>query len=322
MRRSLAFFAMTVSFASSVLAQTPTTPDVVVSMKPVHALVLQVMEGVAKPDLLVDGAQSPHTYAMKPSDARALNRAGVFFRVSPSVESFTVRAVKGLPKSVRVVTLEEAPGVKRLPRRTDPNFRKISAGGKGHSHGHGHSHGQHHDHAKSDMDGHVWLDPENAKAMTRHIAAVLAEVYAAHATTFKTNADKAIARLEKLTSDIDADLKGAAGKPYVVFHDGYQYLEARYGLTPVGAIVGVPDTPPSGKRLADLRAQVGQLKIACVFSEPTFETRVVQSIIEGSPARSANLDPEATRIPAGPDAYETLMRSMAREIRGCLTPSS
>ena len=75
------------AFAATAPAAAQT--KVVVSIKPLHALVASVMAGVGTPDLLVKGAASPHTYAMKPSDAKALNGADLFFRMSESVEPFT-----------------------------------------------------------------------------------------------------------------------------------------------------------------------------------------------------------------------------------------
>ena len=43
--------------------------NVVASIKPVHSLVAAVMAGVGKPGLIVEGSGSPHTYALKPSQA-------------------------------------------------------------------------------------------------------------------------------------------------------------------------------------------------------------------------------------------------------------
>ena len=72
------------------------------------------MAGVGSPELLVNGAASPHTFALRPSEARALNTADLFFRMSETVEPFTARMVRSLPKAVEVVTLQDAPGVKLL----------------------------------------------------------------------------------------------------------------------------------------------------------------------------------------------------------------
>src|SRR5690606_7672976 len=92
-------------------------PSVVVTSKPIHALVSSVMAGVGMPELLVDGTASPHAYAMKPSDARKVHGARILFRVSEELEPFTAKLVSVLPASVRVENLAEAPGVNRLPMR-------------------------------------------------------------------------------------------------------------------------------------------------------------------------------------------------------------
>jgi zinc transport system substrate-binding protein len=316
----LAGAALTPLAATASRAQS--APKVVVTMKPVHALVHQVMAGVAEPDLIVQGNSSPHTYALKPSDARRMNEAHVLFRVSGTIESFTDRAIRSLSKSVRVVTLEDAPGLSQLPKRQDANFETSdgSQGHKGHNHGHSHGHG-----GKSKgqvTDGHVWLDPANAKVMVTQIAKVLGERYPQHAAAFSANVSKAHARLDTLAADLERDLKPLAGKPYLVFHDAYQYLERRFGLTPVGSVVIDPETPPSGKRLTELRGKITKLGPACAFSEPNFEARVIASVVEGTSARAGTLDPEATMVPPGPDAYDQLMRGLASGLKTCLAPAS
>ncbi|WP_457825638.1 metal ABC transporter solute-binding protein, Zn/Mn family, partial [Staphylococcus aureus] len=60
-----------------------------VTIKPVHSLVAAIMEGAGTPALIVEGQASPHTFALKPSSARAIEAADLFVRVSPAVEPFT-----------------------------------------------------------------------------------------------------------------------------------------------------------------------------------------------------------------------------------------
>src|SRR5436190_23432500 len=62
--------------------------NVVVTIKPLHALVAQVMSGIGSPALLVKGSASPHTYALKPSEAKLLHGADLFFRMAETVEPF------------------------------------------------------------------------------------------------------------------------------------------------------------------------------------------------------------------------------------------
>jgi len=291
---------------------------VVVTIKPLHALVASVMSGVGTPDLLVKGAASPHTYAMKPSDAKALNAADLFFRMSESVEPFTIKVVRALPRRVEVVTLQGAPGMKLLPRRTGNTF-------EGHVHEVGKGGPDKHDHGHDKVDapdGHAWLDPDNAGAMVARIEQALSAKYPASASTFKANAQKLSADLAGLASELEGKLKPIAGKPYIVFHDAFQYLEARYDLSAVGSISISPDVPPSAKRLSELRKKVVALGAVCVFAEPQFDTRLVQNLVEGTSARTGTLDAEGLGLEPGPDLYFALMRRLADDLKGCLAPQA
>jgi zinc transport system substrate-binding protein len=277
-----------------------------------------VLGDAGSAQLIVDGAASPHSYVLRPSDVRAINGADVVFRLSEALEPFTAKAFRALPRTVTAVTLADAPGIKALPRRSDPNFEAHAhAGAKGHNHAHNHKSG-----AAGARDPHVWLDTDNAKAMLDHIARTLAARDLAAAPRFAANAAAAKAGIDALAVDLAGALAPLAGRPYVVFHDATQYLEVRHGLKPVGAFVIDPDLPPSGKRLTELRRRIAALGPTCVFSEPNVDTRVVDAVIEGSPARKGTLDPEGAALPPGPGLYEALMRNLAAALRGCLLPSA
>lgn len=299
---------------------------VTATIKPIHGLVAQVMTGVGTPQLLVRGAASPHTYALKPSDARALHQADVLFRVSETVEPFLARIVAALPQRVRVVTLAESPGIELLTIRTGQTFEAHShphAGEHGHDGEHGHPHRTpSRVHAAHEIDGHVWLDPHNARKMLKEIARVLSEAAPAHAEIFQANAARAEASLETLESELSRDIASIKGKPYVVFHDAYQYFERRFGLSPVGSITLSPEVRPSAKRLTGIRRRLATLEASCVFAEPQFQPRLVDAVTEGTTARAGTLDPEGALVEPGPAAYETLLRNLATGFKSCLATQS
>jgi zinc transport system substrate-binding protein len=299
-------------------AAEPSGPlHVVVTIKPLHALVAGVMAGAGTPDLLVKGSASPHTYALKPSDARALNHADVFFRASELLEPFTTRIVKSLPSSVEVVTLQQVPGLALLPRRSNATF---GAHGKDADGGHGHA--RYVPPAGTAIDGHTWLDPRNAQAMVARIAQVLAARDPQHAALFHANAGRLKEKLGALDTEISHQLEPVAGKPYIVFHDALQYFERRYGLAGAGSISVAPDIAPSAGRLSELRGRITARDALCVFTEPQYAPQLVQNLVEGTPARVATLDPEGARLTPGPDLYFTLLRRLASDLRGCLAPQA
>jgi len=288
---------------------------VVVTVKPIHSLTAAVMAGVGEPRLLIDGAGSPHTFAMKPSDARTLNAADVVLRVSDSLEPFMSKVLRSLPKTVRVVTLAQVPDLTSYAMRTGGGFEAHAhTQGGAHEHTHGKA-------SEQGQDGHIWLDPANAKLIAAHIANVLATEAPEHADRLKANAAALSGRLDKLSAEIERDLKPLAGRGYVVFHDAYQYLERRYGLSPVGSVTVSPEMAPSAKRLSELRRKISRLKATCVFAEPQFEPRLVDTVAEGTSARKGTLDPLGAAVPAGPELYFTLMRALAVNLRACLDPA-
>lgn len=299
---------------------------VVATIKPIHALVAQIMDGVGTPTLLVQGAASPHNYALKPSDANALNKADIFFRVSENVEPFTRKIVTALPASVRTVTLADAPGIEILDVRTGATFEEHGHTNHDHDHhrhdGHGHDHDDDHRHEATVRDGHVWLDPRNASKMIAEIARVLSEASPADAEKFKANATRAEAALVALEADLANELKPIENKPYVVFHDAYQYFERRFGLSAVGSITVSPDAQPSAKRLTEIRKKLATLSASCVFSEPQFQPKLLTAVTEGTSARSGTLDPEGALVEPGPNAYVVLLKNLALSLKSCLAQGS
>lgn len=290
--------------------------EVVVTIKPLHALVARVMTGAGTPHLLVQGGLSPHMYALRPSDAAKLNAADIFVRMSDAMEPFTARIVKSLRGRVQVLTLQDTPGLRLLPRRTGATFAE-SADAHGQTHGHGHGHG--HDHGT--VDGHAWLDPINAKLMADRIAETLGAKAPAEAATFRANAAQLKAELDALSAELAHELAPVAGKPYIVFHDALQYFEQRYGLKAVGSIAVSPEIAPGARRLSLLRQQIASLKAECVLAEPQLDTRLVNAVIEGTGARLGTIDPEGIGIAPGPDHYFALLRTLARDLKACLAPT-
>lgn len=334
LRNAVSAAAVLMALAAPVPCVAASKLDVVVTIKPIHALVAQVMAGLGEPRLLVTGQASPHSFSLRPSDARALQQADVFFRVSESVEPFTQRLVAALPESVRTVTLADSDGIRHLERRTGGTFEAHAHGGASFP-GEGeasedavseetHHEGEDHEGQGADghdghrWDGHVWLDPENAKAMVEAIVRVLVEISPENAERLKANAFGALARLDGLATEIETELRPIAGKPFAVFHDAYQYFERRFGLSAVGAITVSPEVQPSAKRLSELRARIAGLGAVCVFAEPSFSPNVVTAVIEGTAAKAGQLDPEGLLVAPGPDAYDALLRGLAKGLRDCL----
>lgn len=279
-------------------------PTVVASLRPVHSLVAQVMDGIGVPLLLVQGAGSPHSYSLKPSEAKALAAARAVFLIDEGFETFLKKPLKSLAGQAKIVALADQKTIKTLPARS---------GGPWDTH---HRHDTEHDHDA--IDGHLWLDPDNARAILAIVAATLSEIDGANAARYRANAAQAEGRIAALDDELAAALKPIAAKPFVVFHDAYQYAETRYGLAAAGSVTVSPEKAPGAKRLATLRARIAQAKIVCIFAEPQFKPAVAEALAKDSGARAGVLDPLGSAIPEGPNHYAGLMRALARGLTECL----
>ena len=170
---------------------TPANADlkVVASIKPIHSLASYLMDGVGKPDLIVDGYASPHGFALKPSHAKMLQEANIIFYVGEGVENFLEKPLKSVAKKAEKIELMEIKGLNKLKFRE----RNIFDGHDDHGHDeddhddHGHDEDGHEGHAHGEYDPHIWLDPENAKVILNEMVEHLIENDAKNASTYKKN---------------------------------------------------------------------------------------------------------------------------------------
>ena len=329
-----ALLASTFLFTSTAVA----TADVkvVASIKPVHSLVASVMQGVSEPSLLVKGAGSPHTYSLKPSQAKELQAADIVFWMSHDLEAFLENSIESIAKNAKAVPLMDSHGLIKLNFREGGAFDAHDHGHDDHGddkhddHGHDkhddhgddkhddHGHDKHDEHGHDEVDPHVWLDPQNAKALVHEIEEHLAEIDPSNAAKYEANAKAVMKKLDALTREIEADLKPIRERGYVVFHDAYQYFEKRFGVSAVGSITVSPEVLPGAERVSELRDKVRSLSASCVFSEPQFEPKLVKTITENTDAGTGVLDPLGANIKDGPDLYFTLIRNMAKSLKDCL----
>ncbi len=281
----------------------------VATILPIHGLTAAVMDGVGEPRLLLPPGTSPHAYGMKPSDAAALEEAQLVVWIGDALETFLVRSLDNLAGDARRLALIDAPGIEVL---------HLAADGDDHGHG-GHDHGHAHDHG--DVDPHIWLSPANAAAMTRAIADALAGVDPARADTYRANAEATVGDIEALAGELETRLAPVRDVPFVVFHDAYRYFEQAFGLRQVGAVTLSPERSPGTAHVAELRRAIRAAEAVCVFAEPQFEPRLVETLVAGTPVRTGELDPVGADLEPGPDAYLQLMRGLADDLVGCLAPA-
>jgi len=326
---------------------------VVTSIKPIHSLASYLMDGVAKPDLIVDGYASPHGFALKPSHAKMLQNADLIFWVGEDLESFLEKPLSSIAKKAEKIELMEIKGLNVLKFRERNIFDDHDDHGHDDHDDHGkkeddhddHDHDDHgkkeddhddHDHddhgkkdghddhddhdgheghAHGEFDPHIWLDPMNAKVILNEMVEHLIENDAKNASKYKSNLKKALKEIDKLNKDVKAELSKSTAS--IVFHDAYQYFEERYNVNILGAFTVNTDVMPGAEQLAEIREIIEHDKVACVFSEPQFNPDIINAVAKDMKIKTGVVDPLGATLDPGKDLYFNLIRNMSASFKGC-----
>ncbi|KGM86672.1 ABC-type Zn2+ transport system, periplasmic component/surface adhesin [Roseovarius mucosus DSM 17069] len=334
--RFLAPLGLGLTLASGAMAE---APRVATDIAPVHSLVARVMQGAGAPDVLVRPGASPHGYAMRPSEAAALEAADLVFWMGEGLTPWLEGAIDSLAGEAHVVALLGAADSRVLPFREGVEFAAHDHGddhgetehghdahaekeaGHEEAHTHDHDHGHEDAHAHDGADPHAWLDPANAIVWLGLIAEELAEHDPANAALYAANAEAAATEIAALSAEIAAQLAPVQDRPFLVFHDAYQYFEAAFGVTAAGAIALSDAVAPGPARIAALREMAEARGVACVFSEPQFDPKLVETVF-GDVAAHGVLDPMGSQVAMGPSLYPQTLRDMAGAMVACLGGAS
>jgi len=303
---------------------------VVASIKPIHSLVSYVMDGVGKPDVIVDGYNSPHNFSLKPSHAKMIEKANLIIWVGEDLETFLEKPLKNISKDAVNVEIMDLKGIKKLKFREKNIFESHDDHGLGHKEHKEHGHDEHkehggkekkHDdhghegHAHGDHDPHVWLDPMNAKIIVKEIENQLVNLDPDNSSKYKANSKKAQSELDNLTKNIKKDLK--KDLRFVVFHDAYQYFENRFGIKVLGSLTVNPDVLPGAEQLSEIREVIEHEKVNCLFSEPQFNPAIIKSIAKDTKVKTSVLDPLGATLDKGKGMYTKLLSNMYSSFKGC-----
>lgn len=265
--------------AWSAAATAAEAPRVAASIAPLHALATAVMAGAGEPALIVRGGASPHAYSLKPSDARALNKADVVVWTGPGLEMFLARPIAALGGRARVVTIVD-------DTAADPHF---------------------------------WLSPVLAAAAADKILSALVAADPAREALYTANAQTLKNRLAALHDQGRHTLAPLADRPFLVFHDAWGHFAQAFGLSVAGAVALNPERAAGAKQVAAIRRLIGESGARCLFREPQFESPLLETVLEGHDhMRVFALDPLGSSFKPGADLYFSMMEDNIAAVADCL----
>ncbi len=284
---------------------------VAASIPPIHSLVAGVMQGVSTPDLLIHGSQSPHVSYLSPSTVRKIADADLVVWVGPQLEVSLSKAMDRIDHHSRLTLLE----VEEI------RLHKTRSGGIWNDHSLVDSE-QSDPAAQSEyfnVDPHIWLSIENVNAIIATLADRLVKLDPGNTQQYRNNSIQMLARVASVRQRVAPDLKQLENRHWLVFHDAFQYFESELGMGAIGAITINPERPPGAKRIQLLRNLIVSRNIRCVFTEPQFSQKVMDTIVEDTDAIISIVDPLGSELPPGPDLWFDIYANLVTSLIDCVT---
>jgi ABC-type Zn uptake system ZnuABC Zn-binding protein ZnuA len=232
---------------------------------------------------LITGYESEHSYSPKPSDLKAIGRAQLLVQIGMGLEVW----VEGLIKNSGNSALHVITTSRDVPLIAD------SASG-----------------ADSKGNPHIWLDPENAKIMTRHIAGGLIGADPSHKTAYQANLDHYLKRLDQALRQLQLQVAAVQDRRIVTYHPAWPYFARRFGFRIEGDIIGQIGAEPTAAHLARLAQRIKNEKIKVIVSEPQLNQKLALALARETGARVVVLSP----LPGAIEGTDTYLDMLAYDI--------
>jgi len=276
-------------------------PNVVVSIKPIHSIVTSLMEGVSRPQLLLESSDSAHTFHLKPSQLKLLSNADLVITIGDGFETGLKKTLGNIKDGSHIVTSEIDGLYLYHFRNVDTN--EIDKNEKN---------------EHSDIDLHLWLDIDNMEKTAQYINEQLIKIDPNNSDTYESNLVKIYSRLNKLKSELQQQLATFKSERYAIYSDTLQYFEKSFHFQKPVII-----TPYHGARLSihrtlEARNKMKDLKIKCLLYGPENTPKKLNVLSEDLPIKALRIDILGAKLDAGSDQYFNLMKGLSSQLVECL----
>ena len=316
--------ALKISVISTALLALPmlANAEVLASVKPLGFIASSIADGVTDTQVLVPAGASPHDYSLKLSDIQKVKAADLVLWVGEDIDSFLDKPVSQIDRK-KVITIADLADVE--PLLTKAHHEHFHEEGEHahkheHKHEHEHEHEHHHDHGDEGLttNWHVWYSPAISQIVAQKVADKLTEQFPDKKALIEQNLANFNRTLAEQSDKIKAQLAPFADKGFFVFHDAYGYFNDAYGLKQSGYFTVNPLVAPGAKTIAHIKEEIEEHRVNCLFAEPQFTPKVIESLAQSTKVNVGKLDPIGDSVALGAGSYANFLQATAESYAQCL----
>lgn len=314
--------ALKISAISTALLALPmlANAEVLASVKPLGFIASSIADGVTDTQVLVPAGASPHDYSLKLSDIQKVKAADLVLWVGEDIDSFLDKPVSQIDRK-KVITIADLADVEPLLTKAHhEHFHEEGEHAHKHEHKHEHEHEHHHDHDDEGLttNWHVWYSPAISQIVAQKVADKLTEQFPDKKALIAQNLANFNRTLAEQSDKIKAQLAPFADKGFFVFHDAYGYFNDAYGLKQSGYFTINPLVAPGAKTIAHIKEEIEEHRVNCLFAEPQFTPKVIESLAQSTKVNVGKLDPIGDSVALGAGSYANFLQATAESYAQCL----
>ena len=173
----------------------------------------------------------------------------------------------------------------------------------------GHRHGSHEGETAGGATGnpHIWLDPDNAAIMLRHITEALIQIDPAHTNEYRNNQAAYLQELDQLRTELARRIHSLPDRRFIAHHPAWPYFARHFGFEIAGTIQIQSGTEPSALHLQSLIATIKKDRINVIVSEIQLSQKLPSLLAKETHARVIVLTTLPGGLP-GTESYLDMLR--------------
>jgi len=268
--------------------------QIATTIRPLQLIAEAIVKDVQAPGSVksvIGAGQSPHHYSLSPSSRVVLERADLLIWIGPEFEVYLADLFAQMAESdsgsKSTLTAMQLDGI---------NLHKLTA---------------------TQVDAHLWLDSTNALKIAAAIARFAVEFDSLNADAYEENLSQFTREIESMNVEIASSLALTA-RPYIVYHNAYQYFEKQFGLDHQLSLLSDPETQPGIRELLATRRRIKEESPQCLILEPDSNPNLIATILSGHELSRVTIDLLGYNMNAESGSYIKFMRGVAAAFRNCL----
>lgn len=289
--------------------------NVVTSFYPLYDFASKIGGDRAHVINLVPAGVEPHDWSPKSKDIRLINQADVFVYQGANFEGWVEDFLGSMKPDTGVKIVEASQGLELLPGDHDheeDSHHDEHAADEGKNNGEEDHEEGHHEHGE--MDPHVWLSPNNAKAMAEKIKNALVEADAGNKDYYEANYSKLAEDLDRLHQKYKETLSALPKKEIVVSHQAFGYLAHDYGLTQKAIMGLAPDAEPTAQDMKEISQFVRENNVKYIFFEELVSDALANTLAKDLQIETLVLNPleglTDEQLAAGEDYFSVMENNL------------